>query len=155
MQMLRTLSAAAVFAVAGATATLACGMASFVDADPRALYATEISSIEGASITDETVTLTVTFDVATGGWTDPQLVPVTYFVEPWDGIYEIYAMAIPPEGAASDALVPMTATIEVPLTEGINGWRIIADQGCVTLLLDGTALPEGGDGCTVQTLAVS
>jgi hypothetical protein len=39
--------------------------------------------------------------------------------------------------------------------EGINGWRIIADQGCVTLLLDGTALPEGGDGCTVQTLAVS
>lgn len=155
MQVLRTLSAAALFAVAGATATLACGMASFVDADPRALYATQISSIDGASITGDTVTLTVTFDVATGGWTDPQLIPVTYFVEPWDGVYEIYAMAIPPEGAATEALVPMTATIEVPLAEGIYGWRIIADQGCVTLLLDGATLPEGGDGCSVQTIAVS
>jgi hypothetical protein len=154
MHVLRTLSAAALFAVAGATATFACGMASFVDADPRALYATQISSIDGATVTGETVTLTVTFNVATGGWTDPQLVPVIYFVEPWDGVQEIYAMAIPPEGVATDALEPMTATIEVPLSEGITGWRIIADQGCVTLLLDGTTLPDG-DGCTVQTLTVS
>lgn len=155
MQVLRTLSAAALFALAGAGATLACGMASFVDADPRALYATEISRIDGAVITGETATLTVTFEVASGGWTDPQLVPVTYFVEPWDGVYEIYAMGIPPEEAATGALAPMTATIEVPLLEGIAGWRIIADQGCVTLLLDGTMLPEGGDGCAVQTLTVS
>ncbi|HKY95879.1 MAG TPA: hypothetical protein VJL84_11270 [Kiloniellales bacterium] len=155
MQVLRTLSAAALFAIAGAGASLACGMASFVDADPRALYATQISSVDGAIVTDESVTLTVTFDVASGGWTDPQLVPVTYFVQPWDGVYEIYAMAIPPEGVATDALVPMTATIEMPLIEGVTGWRIIADQGCVTLLLDGSMLPEGGDGCTVQSLTVS
>jgi hypothetical protein len=156
MQVFRTLTAAALLAVAGAGASLACGMASFVDADPRALYATQISSVDGAQVTGDSITLTVTFDVATGGWTDPQLVPVTYFVEPWDGVYEIHAMAIPPEGVASDALVPMTATIEVPLMEGVTGWRVIADSGCVTLLLDGAAMPDGAsDGCTVQSLTVS
>lgn len=156
MQVFRTLSAAALFAVAGATASLACGMASFVDADPRALYATQIGSIDSAVIDGDSITLTVTFDVATGGWTEPQLVPVTYFVQPWDGVYELYAMAIPPEDVASDALVPMTATIEMPLVEGVTGWRVIADSGCVTLLLDGAAMPEGAnDGCTVQSLTVS
>lgn len=156
MQVFRTLSAAALLAAAGATASLACGMGSFVDADPRALYATQISSIEGAAVTGDSIVLTVTFDVATGGWTEPQLVPVTYFVQPWDGVYEIYAMAIPPEEMATDALVPMTATIEMPLVEGVTGWRVIADNGCVTLLLEGSTLPEGAsDGCTVQSLSVS
>ena len=156
MQVFRTLTAAALFAVAGAGASLACGMASFVDSDPRALYATQITSIEGAQIDGDSLTLTVTFDVATGGWTDPQLVPVNYFVQPWDGVYEIYAMAIPPEEMATDAITSMTATIDVPLVEGVHGWRIIADGGCVTLMLDGNTLPDGGsDGCTVQNLTVS
>jgi len=155
MQVFRTLTAAALFAFAGAGATLACGMASFVDADPRALYAVQITGVEGAYATEDSIVLTVSFEVPTGGWTDPQLVPVTYFVEPWDGVYEIYAMAIPPEEMATDAIQPMTATIELPVTEGTTGWRILADQGCITLMLDGSGLPEGGDGCTVQTLTVS
>jgi len=155
MQVLRTLTAAALFAAAGATATLACGMASFVDSDPRALYATQITGVEGAPADGDSIVLTVTFEVPTGGWSEAQLVPVTYFMEPYDGVYEIYAMAVPPDGASTQALQPMTATIEMPLTEGVTGWRIIADQGCVTLLLDGSALPEGGDGCAVQNVTLS
>ena len=156
MQVFRTLTAAALFAVAGAGASLACGMASFVETASDAVYATEITSVQGVRVDADSITLTVSFNVPGGGSTEPELVPVTYFVQPWDGVYDLYAVATPPEGVGSDALQPMTATIEMPLVEGLHGWRIIADSGCVTLMLDGASLPEGAsDGCTVQSFTIS
>lgn len=158
MTSLRTLSLAGAFALASATAAYACGgeMESWLDADPRLDYATEITGVEAGLLDSDPALLrvTVTAEVPTAGWSEAALVPVTYITQPHDGIYDVFLLALPPDGMVAQVISSLTATLELPVGEGIAGYRILGYDNCVTLVLDDQGLPPG-DGCELQTVATS
>lgn len=153
---LHKLVAAGLLIAAGTTGALACGgFESWIDADPRADYALSIVEVDSKVTAGDSpgLSVSVTFEVPTGGWSDAQLVPVSYFDIPYDGVYDIYVMAIPPDGPATDAIETMEASLDLPLGVEVAGYRLIAMDECITLLLDETALP-GGDGCELRPLVM-
>lgn len=135
--------------------TLACGgIESWVDADPRAQFVATLGEVQATPTADGTIGLTVAGELPTGGWSDLGLVPVHYVVEPYDGIWEVYVMAIPPEEVATQVITPFEVTAELPAGEGVVGYRLISAEGCVTVLLQDGGLPVE-DGCRLQTATVS
>ena len=135
--------------------TLACGgIESWVDADPRAEFVATIGGVQAAPTADGQLDLTVAGELPSGGWSDIALVPVTYVMEPYDGIWEIYLMAVPPEGMATQAITPFEVTASLPAGEEVVGYRIVSAEGCVTILLQDDGLPVE-DGCRLETATVS
>ena len=45
-------------------------------------------------------------------------------------------------------------TSDLPADAAVKGYRIVAGNNCVTLMLDGSGLPPPEDGCAVQNLSV-
>ncbi len=141
--------------LSGNGALLACGgIESWVDADPRADVVASIGAVSAAPLASESpqIEVTVSGELSTGGWSEPQLVPVTYIVAPYDGIWEVYVMAIPPEEMATQVITPYEAKVALSAGEDVIGYRLISADGCVTLLLQASDLPVE-DGCRLQPLA--
>lgn len=153
----RQLALATAFAgVTGSTA-LACGMASsWVEADYNAVFVDNIVRVETATLESDPsqLRITVAAEVPTAGYTLASLEQVYYYVEPIDGIYEVYVMANPPAEMAAEVISTLEMSIELPAAEGVLGYRIVAGNNCVTLMLDGNGLPPPEDGCAVQSLSV-
>ena len=75
-------------------------------------------------------------EVASAGWTNPELVPYTYVQPPPDGIWEFSFYAEPPEGTSRPVVTPIEATYvmkEVP--GGLKGVRVFAETNSVETLL--------------------
>jgi len=63
--------------------------------------------------------------VRSGGWTDPELVPVVYIIEPPDGIYDFTFTAKPPTGPATQGFQNIDAQLKIsPLPESWHGIRV-------------------------------
>ena len=148
--------ATALAAVAGSSA-LACGMASsWVEADYEAVFADTIVRVETATLESDPsqLRITVAAEVPTAGYSLASLEQVYYYVEPVDGIYELYVMANPPAEMAAQVVSTLEFTIDLPADAAVKGYRIVAGNNCVTLMLDGSGLPPPEDGCAVQNLSV-
>lgn len=157
MRAFRQLALATLLAGTTGSAALACGMASsWVEADYNAVFAGSIVRVETATLESDPgqLRITVEAEVPTAGYTQPALEQVFYYVEPVDGIYELYVMANPPEGVAAEVISTVAMSIDLPADPAVRGYRIIAEGNCVTLMLDGNTLPPPEDGCAVQGLAV-
>ncbi len=157
LHSLRQFTLATALAAVTGSAALACGMeTSWTEADYNAVFADSIVKVETAKLDSDPsqIRLTVDAEVPTGGYSHATLEPVYYVVEPGDGIYEIYVMAIPPDGVATQVISTIEVTLDLPADPAIAGYRIIAGNNCVTLMLDSNGLPPPEDGCAVQSLSV-
>lgn len=93
--------------------------------------------------------LVATAEVSSGGWTNPQLNPVTYVTFPIDGIWDVHAVAQPPDGMAAQMISKLPMAMDVGAAPGeLKGYRIHAAENCVVVLFDEkTELP--GEKCVV------
>ena len=157
MHGFRTLALGAVLATVTGGAALACGMASsWVEADYEAVFATTIVRVETATLESDPgqIRLTVQAEVPSAGFTQASLEQVFYYVAPVDGIYEIYVMANPPAEVAAEVISSLEMSIDLPADATVKGYRIVAEDNCVTLMLDSGGLPMPEDGCAVQNFTV-
>lgn len=81
--------------------------------------------------------------VPTLGWTDAQLNPAVYMVEPSDGIWDFFLMAKKPTGIVGDAFAEIWADLTVVLPKWCRGVRVHASNNKVEhLLADSPAIIE-------------
>jgi hypothetical protein len=81
--------------------------------------------------------LVVTAEVSSGGWTDPQLVPVTYVTFPVDGIWDVNLSARPPDGMAAQMISKLVFAMDASgEPDKLKGYRIHAGANCVVVLFD-------------------
>jgi len=83
-------------------------------------------------------------EVNSGGWTDGRLQPVTYVTFPADGIQDVQAEGLPPEGMAAQMISKLALTLPIGAAPGeLKGYRIHAAENCVVVLFDRkTELPD-------------
>lgn len=96
--------------------------------------------------------------VPTSGWTQAQLVPATYIVEPEDGIWDFEFMAVCPDGIAAQVVLPITASLTIELPRWCRGVRIRASINAMEqTLFEDTAPSEAHlvDFKTMSTLPSS
>jgi hypothetical protein len=81
--------------------------------------------------------LVVTAEVSSGGWTDPELVPVTYAIFPVDGIWDVNLSARPPDGMAAQMISKLIFAMDASgEPDKLKGYRIHAASDCVVVLFD-------------------
>lgn len=75
--------------------------------------------------------LNVAGSVPTTGWTNPELVPAVYFVEPADGIWDFQFIAERPTGIVNQVVTNISASCSVVLPRWCRGVRIAASTNRV------------------------
>jgi hypothetical protein len=111
---------------------------------------TEIIKVDYAleKIRPPNLVVTAVGKVNTGGWTNVQLVRVTYVMAPEDGIQDYILFAVPPSGPAPQVISEVKATNrweryteEAPWIKGIRVHGI--DKGVLTKMLDSAGQSAG------------
>jgi hypothetical protein len=76
-------------------------------------------------------------EVSSAGWHDGQLHPVTYVTFPLDGIWDVQAMAVPPDGMAAQVISKVVLSMDASGEPGeLKGYRIHGTENCVVVLFD-------------------
>jgi hypothetical protein len=67
-------------------------------------------------------------EVATAGWTNIRLEPFFYIMPPADGIWDLDFSGDPPTGFVAQVVLPVSASITLPVPKWLKGVRVHAAQ---------------------------
>jgi hypothetical protein len=127
------------FALAAATSLLLAGSAGAI---PAPAPGKPVMRVTGASVFvirgPHTVRICARGLVNSGGWTNPQLIPVVYVQAPPNGIWDFTFTATPPSGPAIQPInVPIKAhRIWSLYPANLHGVRVRGVNGSVVALLN-------------------
>lgn len=72
----------------------------------------------------------------TGGWSEPQLLPVLYETPPEDGIWDYHFTARKPAGPITQTITPISASTPIDLSETyLKGIRVIGETNNKVIML--------------------
>lgn len=106
------------------------------------VYSAVMMKLDICKCNPPTLAISASGMVNSSGWTNPELLPVVYFIPPSDGVYELMFMAKPPTGIALQVFMPISANFfwrDVDLKQ-VKGVRIRAAHNAVTEMLGGKTI---------------
>ena len=82
------------------------------------------------------VKITAKGTVRSGGWKNPQLIPIAHVLPPEDGIWHFSFTAEPPTGTVTQDMPSITAVdIMENVPDGFNGVRVLAETNYIEVAL--------------------
>ncbi len=95
----------------------------------------ELDPIEGDS-NPNTVKITAEGTVRSGGWKNPQLIPIVHVQPPEDGIWHFSFAAEAPEGPVPEVMAPIRAVyVMEDAPDEFKGVRVLAETNSVEVAL--------------------